>query len=116
MGAPSAGRAYQTAPRPVGAGGDDGAKKSRQGTPLPPHGPRQCDDARHTAATLLLTHGVPARVAMAILGHSQISLTLGTYSRVAAELATEAAARMGAALWRTETRTEPRPSGRVPER
>jgi integrase len=32
-------------------------------------------DARHTAATLLLTQGVPARVAMQILGHSQIRLT-----------------------------------------
>ncbi len=52
---------------------------------------------------------------MAILGHSQISLPLGTYSHVAPELATEAAARMGAALWRSETRTETGPSGRVPE-
>lgn len=56
-------------------------------------------DARHTAATLLLTQGVPARVAMQVLGHSQISLTLGTYSHVVPELATEAAERVGAALW-----------------
>ncbi len=56
-------------------------------------------DARHTAATLLLMQGVPARVAMQILGHSQISLTLGTYSHVVPELATEAAELMGAALW-----------------
>ncbi|MDP9417155.1 MAG: site-specific integrase [Actinomycetota bacterium] len=56
-------------------------------------------DARHTAATLLLTQGVPARVAMQILGHSQISLTLGTYSHVVPELATDAAERMGKALW-----------------
>src|SRR3954469_14989788 len=49
--------------------------------------------ARHTAATLLLQQGVPARVAMEILGHSQISLTLGTYSHVAPELAREAAQR-----------------------
>lgn len=56
-------------------------------------------DARHTAATLLLQQGVPARVAMQILGHSQISLTLGTYSHVVPELATDAAERMGAALW-----------------
>jgi integrase len=34
-------------------------------------------DARHTAATLLLQQGVPARVAMEMLGHSQISLTPG---------------------------------------
>ncbi len=56
-------------------------------------------DARHTAATLLLQQGVPARVAMQILGHSQISLTLGTYSHVVPELANEAAALMGEALW-----------------
>ena len=56
-------------------------------------------DARHTAATLLLQQGVPARVAMQILGHSQISLTLGTYSHVVPELADEAAERMGNALW-----------------
>ena len=56
-------------------------------------------DARHTAATLLLQQAVPARVAMQILGHSQIQLTLGTYSHVVPELAQEAADRMGAALW-----------------
>jgi integrase len=56
-------------------------------------------DARHTAATLLLQQGVPARVAMEILGHSQISLTLGTYSHVVPELAEDAARRMGEALW-----------------
>jgi hypothetical protein len=36
---------------------------------------------------------------MQILGHSQIQLTLGTYSHVVPELAQEAADRMGAALW-----------------
>ena len=56
-------------------------------------------DARHTAATLLLTQGVPARVAMQILGHSQISLTLGTYSHVAPELARDATERVGRVLW-----------------
>ena len=67
-------------------------------------------DARHTAATLLLTQGVPARVAMQILGHSQISLTLGTYSHVVPELATEAAQRVGSALWGpTETTTAAHP-------
>ena len=56
-------------------------------------------DARHTAATLLLQQGVPARVVMEVLGHSHISLTLGTYSHVVPELAKEAAQRMGDALW-----------------
>jgi len=33
-------------------------------------------DLRHTAAGLLLAQGVPARVVMEILGHSQIALTM----------------------------------------
>jgi hypothetical protein len=36
---------------------------------------------------------------MEVLGHSQIGLTLGTYSHVVPELAEEAAQRMGTALW-----------------
>jgi len=56
-------------------------------------------DARHTAASLLLLQGVPARVAMDILGHSAISLTLNTYSHVVPELARDAAERMERALW-----------------
>jgi integrase len=58
-------------------------------------------DARHTAASLLLAQGVPARVVMEMLGHSQITLTLGTYSHVAPELQQEAADRMGRVLWRS---------------
>src|SRR5262245_53782014 len=34
---------------------------------------------RHTCGTVLHHEGVPARTIMAILGHSQITLTLGTY-------------------------------------
>ncbi|MCW2605649.1 MAG: integrase family protein [Frankiales bacterium] len=56
-------------------------------------------DARHTAATMLLQQGVPARVAMQILGHSHIALTLGTYSHVVPEIAEEAAERIQRALW-----------------
>jgi integrase len=55
-------------------------------------------DLRHTAATLLLAQGVSPRVIMDTLGHSQISLTLNTYSHVLPELQREAAARMDAAL------------------
>jgi integrase len=61
--------------------------------------PARLHDARHTAATLLLAQGVPARVLMELLGHSQITLTLGTYTHVVPELARDAAARMGDALW-----------------
>jgi len=56
-------------------------------------------DARHTAASLLLLQGVPARVAMGVLGHSAISPTLNTYSHVMPKLAQDAAERMERALW-----------------
>ena len=36
---------------------------------------------------------------MVVLGHSQITLTLGTYSHVAPELAEDAARRMAEVLW-----------------
>lgn len=39
-------------------------------------------DLRHTAASLLLVQGVEPRVIMETLGHSQISLTMNTYSHV----------------------------------
>ncbi len=61
--------------------------------------PARLHDARHTAATVMLGLGVPARVAMQILGHSQISLTLGTYSHVMPELSEDAAARVGRELF-----------------
>jgi len=56
-------------------------------------------DLRHTAASLLLAQNVPARVVMEVLGHSQISLTMNTYTHVAPQLSREAANRMGDALW-----------------
>jgi hypothetical protein len=55
-------------------------------------------DLRHTTATLLLTQGVHPRVVMETLGHSQISLTLDTYSHVLPSLQAEAANRMQDAL------------------
>ena len=55
-------------------------------------------DLRHTTATLLLTQGVHPRVVMETLGHSQISLTLDTYSHVLPGLQAEAAHRMQEAL------------------
>jgi len=59
-------------------------------------------DARHTAATLLLTQGVDVRVAMAILGHSSSQLTRDTYQHVIPELARDAIELVGSALWRNE--------------
>ena len=60
--------------------------------------PVRLHDLRHTAASLLLAQGVPARVVMEILGHSQIALTMNTYSHVAPEVSREAAERMAQAL------------------
>lgn len=57
--------------------------------------PRQrFHDLRHACASLLLAQGVPARVVMEILGHSEISLTLNTYSHVMPSVGREAADRM----------------------
>ncbi|TFV67228.1 UNVERIFIED_ORG: site-specific integrase [Bacillus sp. AZ43] len=83
--------------RPIDPRGDHRAWR----TLLAAAGVRQArlHDARHTAASLLLQQGVPARVVMEILGHSQIGLTLGTYSHVVPALAEDAARRMGEALW-----------------
>jgi integrase len=61
-------------------------------------GQQRFHDLRHTAATLLLVQGVPARVVMEVLGHSQISLTLNTYSHVSPALQREAAGKMDALL------------------
>ncbi|MBE0467472.1 MAG: site-specific integrase [Candidatus Desulforudis sp.] len=53
---------------------------------------------RHTAASLLLVQGVSARVVMETLGHSQISLTMNTYSHVMPVLMREAADKMDSIL------------------
>jgi integrase len=50
-------------------------------------------DLRHSCASLLLAQGVDSRVAMEILGHSQISQTM-QYSHVIPELQIAAAASM----------------------
>lgn len=53
-------------------------------------------DLRHTCATVLLAQGVHPKVVQEQLGHSQISLTLDTYSHVLPALQREAAAKMDA--------------------
>lgn len=55
-------------------------------------------DARHTCASLLLAQGVPARVVMNVLGHSDIRLTLNTYAHVIPQLRDDAAEKMNAVL------------------
>jgi integrase len=54
--------------------------------------PRQrFHDLRHACASLLLAQGVAPRVVMETLGHSQISLTMNTYSHVTPALGRAAA-------------------------
>ncbi|TAK22885.1 MAG: site-specific integrase [Chloroflexota bacterium] len=47
-------------------------------------------DLRHSCASLLLAQGIPPRVVMEILDHSQISITMDTYSHVIPALAQDA--------------------------
>jgi integrase len=51
-------------------------------------------DLRHTCATILMAQGVAPKVVMETLGHSQVNLTLGTYSHVSLELLGTAANKM----------------------
>lgn len=55
-------------------------------------------DLRHTCASLLLAQGVPARVVMETLGHSQIAVTMNLYTHVLPSVQREAAERMNEAL------------------
>ncbi len=58
-------------------------------------------DLRHTAATLLLGQGVHVKVVQEQLGHSQISVTLDTYSHVLAPMRRDAASKMDEVLGRS---------------
>ena len=60
--------------------------------------PMRFHDLRHACASLLLVQGVHPRVVMETLGHSQISLTMNTYSHVLPALQREAADKMEAVL------------------
>jgi integrase len=61
--------------------------------------PRQrFHDLRHCCASLLLIRGVSPRVVMEQMGHSQISLTMNTYSHVVPSLQRDAADRLEALL------------------
>ncbi|RYD75936.1 MAG: site-specific integrase, partial [Verrucomicrobiaceae bacterium] len=60
--------------------------------------PMRFHDLRHTCATLLLAQGTDPRTIMETLGHSQITLTLNTYSHVLPSLQRDAADRMNMLL------------------
>ncbi|TLQ46193.1 tyrosine-type recombinase/integrase [Streptomyces marianii] len=57
-------------------------------------------DARHGCATLLFAAGVPARVVMEILGHSQIAVTMNIYTHVSDDNRREAMGHMDRLLRR----------------
>lgn len=51
-------------------------------------------DLRHSAATILLSMGVPAKVVQQILGHRTISTTLNSYGHVLPEMQRDAMDKM----------------------
>ena len=51
-------------------------------------------DLRHSAATLLLSMGVPAKVVQEILGHSTFGMTMNRYSHVLPTMQQEAMDKM----------------------
>lgn len=59
-------------------------------------------DLRHTAATLMLLAGVHPKIVQETLGHSDINLTLNTYSHALPTLQREAAAKMDELMTLTE--------------
>lgn len=61
-------------------------------------------DARHGCATLLTAAGVPPRVVMEILGHSQIAITMNTYAHVVQDTQREAVSHMDRLLRRRPDR------------
>ena len=51
-------------------------------------------DLRHSSATMLLSMGVHPKIVQEILGHSQISMTMDTYSHVLPTMQKEAMDKM----------------------
>lgn len=62
-------------------------------------------DLRHSAATILLSMGVPAKVVQEILGHSQISMTMDIYSHVLPDMQQQAMDKMNE-LFRQDDKNE----------
>ena len=63
-------------------------------------------DLRHTAATLLLSMGVPMRVVQDILGHSEMKTTANVYSHVLPSMQQEAMGKMDELLGRRDQAAE----------
>jgi len=71
-------------------------------------------DLRHTAATLALAAGVPAKVVSEQLGHASVAFTLDTYSHVLPHMQEAAAAQVEALLFETAPRKRPTRKKRAP--
>lgn len=65
---------------------------------------RRIHDLRHSAATFMALAGVPARTVADILGHSDITLTLGVYSHSFEEARRDAVNRLSDQLTASENR------------
>jgi integrase len=59
-------------------------------------------DLRHSAATLLLSLGVHAKVVQEMLGHTQISMTMDIYSHVLPSMQLDAVNKLNNLLMRRE--------------
>lgn len=57
---------------------------------------------RHTSATIALAAGVPVLVVSERLGHATVSITLDTYAHALPEQETDAAQRIGRAIYGAE--------------
>lgn len=68
-------------------------------------------DLRHSAAIFMLAQGIDLRVIMQILGHSTITLTANTYTRVVNPLMKDAAAAMSRTLFPAGRTGKVLPSG-----
>ena len=69
---------------------------------------------RHSAASVMLSHGVPIAVVSQVLGHSGISITVDVYGHVAPDVSHEALAVLGAALGRPSAADPVAAPGRPP--
>jgi integrase len=63
-------------------------------------------DLRHSAATILISQGVPANMVQELLGHSDVAITLGIYGAVVPSMRKDAADKMDS-LFGEKMSTEP---------
>jgi len=64
-------------------------------------------DLRHSAASLLLSMGTHPKIVQELLGHSNISMTLDTYSHTIPSLQADAMSRLNTLLTQQETLKNP---------